>query len=50
MWHVATGEVRIKIPKVLIGKGRTFCYKGYFRLVDIDEDADEITSFDDFTP
>jgi len=50
MWHVATGEVRIRIENVNIGLGRNFCYKGYFRLVDIDEDLDEVTSFDDFTP
>jgi len=49
MWHAATGEVRIKIPKMVIGSGESFCFKGFFELADVDEELEEVTSFDDFT-
>ena len=50
IWHVATGEVRIKIPALTLGHGVKVCFMGQFRLVDIDEDLEEVTSFDEFNP
>jgi len=49
IWHVATGEVRIKIPALTIGHGVKVCFEGQFKLVNIDEDLEEVMSFDDFT-
>jgi len=49
IWHVATGEVRIVIPALTLGHGVKVCFEGQFRLVDIDGDLEEVTSFDEFS-
>lgn len=38
------------IPALQMGHGVTICFEGLFRLSNIDEEAEEIFSFDEFNP